>query len=119
MVARINSALGTDVGVRDVFETPTVRALAARIARETAGGEARPAIAGPRRPDAVPLSWAQHRMWLLNQFDPSSPAYNVAMIVRLSGDLDVDALTAALADVVDRHESLRTRYPYGDSDPPR
>ncbi|ELB92048.1 non-ribosomal peptide synthetase, partial [Rhodococcus wratislaviensis IFP 2016] len=77
----------------------------------------RPAIAGPRRPDAVPLSWAQHRMWLLNQFDPSSPAYNVAMIVRLSGDLDVDALTAALADVVDRHESLRTRYPYGDSGP--
>ncbi|UOT02847.1 amino acid adenylation domain-containing protein [Rhodococcus opacus] len=117
VVARINSALGTDVGVRDVFETPTVRALAARIARETAGGEARPAIAVPRRPGPVPLSWAQHRMWLLNQFDPSSPAYNVAMIIRLSGDLDVDALTAALADVVDRHESLCTRYPYGDSGP--
>ncbi|WP_043826400.1 non-ribosomal peptide synthetase [Rhodococcus opacus] len=117
VVARINSALGADVGVRDVFEAPTVRALAARIARETAGGEARPAVAVPRRPDPVPLSWAQHRMWLLNQFDPSSPAYNVAMIVRLSGDLDVDALTAALADVVERHESLRTRYPYGDTGP--
>lgn len=117
VVARINSALGADVGVRDVFEAPTVRALAARIARETAGGEVRPAVAVPRRPGPVPLSWAQHRMWLLNQFDPSSPAYNVAMIVRLSGDLDVDALTAALADVVERHESLRTRYPYGDTGP--
>ncbi|RZL82506.1 MAG: amino acid adenylation domain-containing protein [Rhodococcus sp. (in: high G+C Gram-positive bacteria)] len=117
VVARLGTALGADVGVREIFESPTVRALAARIAREAAGGEARPAAVASRRPDPVPLSWAQRRMWLLNQFDPSSPAYNVAMIVRLSGELDVDALTAALGDVVDRHESLRTRYPYGDAEP--
>ncbi|MBC2639600.1 MULTISPECIES: non-ribosomal peptide synthetase [unclassified Rhodococcus (in: high G+C Gram-positive bacteria)] len=117
VVARLGAAFGADIGVREVFESPTVRALASRVAREAAGGEARPAAVASRRPDSVPLSWAQRRMWLLNQFDPSSPAYNVAMIVRLSGELDVDALTAAVADVVDRHESLRTRYPYGDTEP--
>nr|WP_245814063.1 non-ribosomal peptide synthetase [Rhodococcus marinonascens] len=118
VVSRINAALGTAIGVREVFETSTVRALAARAARAAADGETRPAVvvALPHR-DRVPLSGAQHRMWLLNQIDPSSPAYNVAMIIRLSGELDVAALISAFEDVLERHESLRTWYPYSTSGP--
>ncbi|MCQ4120739.1 non-ribosomal peptide synthetase [Rhodococcus tibetensis] len=115
VVARINAALGSDIGVREVFEAPTVRALAARIGGT--GAAEKPVLTAVQRPDPLPLSWAQHRMWLLNQFDTSSPAYNVAMMVRLSGALDVGALTSALADVVTRQESLRTRYPYGGAGP--
>ncbi|MDV7356861.1 amino acid adenylation domain-containing protein [Rhodococcus oxybenzonivorans] len=115
VVARINAALGASIGVRDVFEAPTVRALAGRI--EGRGAADRPRLTAVQRPDPLPLSWAQHRMWLLNQIDTSSPAYNIAMMVRLSGTLDVDALAAALTDVVIRHETLRTRYPHGVAGP--
>nr|WP_274382432.1 condensation domain-containing protein [Rhodococcus ruber] len=56
-------------------------------------------------------------MWFINQFDPSSPVYNVPLVIRLSGRLDVEALQAAVADVLERHESLRTVYP-SDADGP-
>ena len=68
---------------------------------------------GPR-PERVPLSLAQQRMWFLNRFDPESAVYNIPFAIRLSGELDVDALQAAVDDVVERHESLRTVYPEVD-----
>ncbi|EHK80406.1 Non-ribosomal peptide synthetase, partial [Rhodococcus pyridinivorans AK37] len=73
-------------------------------------------MAGPR-PDPVPLSPAQQRMWFINQFDTTSPAYNIAVALRLSGRLDQAALQHAIGDVVARHESLRTRYPLTDDGP--
>ncbi|TQC39001.1 non-ribosomal peptide synthetase, partial [Rhodococcus sp. WS4] len=110
VVARINSALGVGLGVRELFEAPTVAALAARAAadRHTA---ARPALTAGPRPDRVPLSLAQQRMWIVNQVDTTSPAYNVPIALRLSGALDIEALRAAFGDVVERHEPLRTVYP--------
>ncbi|MFZ2526751.1 MAG: amino acid adenylation domain-containing protein, partial [Rhodococcus sp. (in: high G+C Gram-positive bacteria)] len=60
---------------------------------------------------------AQQRMWVINQLDPTSPAYNIPIALRLTGDLDVDALRAALADVLDRHESLRTVHPSSPQGP--
>ncbi|NMM90070.1 hypothetical protein B2J88_38025, partial [Rhodococcus sp. SRB_17] len=110
VVARINSALGVNIGVRDLFDAPTVVALAARI--ECAGNtSARPALTAGERPDRVPVSLAQQRMWLVNQLDTSSSAYNIPIALRLTGELDTEALRAALTDVVDRHETLRTVYP--------
>ncbi|MDJ0114698.1 condensation domain-containing protein, partial [Rhodococcus erythropolis] len=63
---------------------------------------------------AIPLSPAQSRMWFLNRFEPESSAYNMPVVLRLSGALDVSALGAAVGDLVLRHEVLRTVYPEVD-----
>ncbi|AOD24505.1 non-ribosomal peptide synthetase [Rhodococcus sp. p52] len=117
VVARLNAALGTDAGVRALFEAPTVRALAARILDDH-GGHGRVPLVAADRPERLPLSPAQQRMWFVNQFDTTSAAYNIPLAIRLSGRLDVAALTGAVRDVLDRHESLRTWYP-GDEQGPR
>ncbi|MCW4352546.1 non-ribosomal peptide synthase/polyketide synthase [Hoyosella sp. YIM 151337] len=109
LVARINAALGADVGVRDLFDAPTVAALARRS--ENARGAVRPPLTAGPRPEVVPVSLAQQRMWFINQFDTTSAGYNVPMPIRLTGDIDTAALEQALRDVVERHESLRTVYP--------
>ncbi|MFD1814823.1 non-ribosomal peptide synthase/polyketide synthase, partial [Rhodococcus gannanensis] len=115
VTARLGAAVDALVPVRLLFEASTVEALAARIASLTGGGRTA-LVAGPR-PDLVPLSTAQQRMWFLNRFDPESTAYNLPLALSLSGDLDVAALEAAVADVVGRHESLRTVFPETDSVP--
>ncbi|MBY6568212.1 non-ribosomal peptide synthase/polyketide synthase, partial [Rhodococcus sp. BP-154] len=117
VTARVNSALGTNVSVRALFEAPTVEMLAARTGR-LAAVDSRPALVPMTRPDRIPLSQAQQRMWFINQFDTSSPAYNIPLAVRLTGVVDVDALNAAIADVLVRHESLRTTFP-SDGEAPR
>ena len=122
LVARAREALGADLGVRAVYETPTLGALAARLDALRAQGPApaaAPAIvsAQARRVSAVggerlPLSAAQERLWFLERLRPGSAAYAMPIAYRLSGALDVAALTAALGEVVRRHEVLRTRYAY-------
>ncbi|MEV0294627.1 amino acid adenylation domain-containing protein [Nocardia sp. NPDC050710] len=118
VVARVNAALGSMIALRDLFDAPTVAQLSARIVPAAAGERARFGLARRIRPDRIPLSPAQQRMWVLNQLDPTSPAYNIAVALRLTGDLDTEAMGRALADVVDRHESLRTMYP-ADAEGPR
>ncbi|WP_329413625.1 non-ribosomal peptide synthase/polyketide synthase [Nocardia vinacea] len=111
--ARIGAALGRTVGVRALFESPRVADLAAAVsASDTAA--TRPALVAGARPDRIPLSPAQQRMWFLNQFDQHSVAYNIPVALRLTGALNIAALRAAVADLIGRHESLRTRYPEVD-----
>ena len=105
LIAAINTGLDANLSVRAVFEAPTVARLAPRIGEDT-GGLA-PLVAG-ERPAVVPLSFAQNRLWFLDQLQGPSPVYNMATAVRLGGRLDPEAFGAALADVVGRHESLRT-----------
>ncbi|MFF2552775.1 amino acid adenylation domain-containing protein [Nocardia sp. NPDC058058] len=113
LVARLGAALDTRVPVRTVFETSTVRTLAAFLATlEGTGG--RIALVPQQRPEAIPLSLAQQRMWFVNQLDTANSAYNVPVALRLHGDLDTGALAAAVRDVVGRHETLRTVYPEVD-----
>ncbi|WP_312033990.1 non-ribosomal peptide synthase/polyketide synthase [Rhodococcus sp. 3A] len=117
VAARLGEFSGTGISVRDVFTAPTVAELALRLAEPTAAGGARPVLSAVQRPARIPLSPAQQRMWFINQFDPASPAYNLPLAVRMSGALDVAALSQALDDVVGRHESLRTVFPDTDGGP--
>ncbi|MGV9668847.1 amino acid adenylation domain-containing protein, partial [Nocardia niigatensis] len=115
VVARLGAALDTRVPVRILFDAPSVAALAAALESATGTGR-RALVAGPR-PERIPLSPAQQRMWFLNRFDTESAAYNIPAAVRLTGALDVDALRAAVSDVVARHEILRTIYPETEDGP--
>src|SRR6202008_877681 len=107
LIAAVNTGLDAGLAVRTVFEAPTVARLAPRIG----GGAGRlPRLVAGERPSVVPLSFAQNRLWFLARLRGPSPVYNMGVAVRLGGRLDVEALGAALADVVGRHESLRTLF---------
>ncbi|MFD6897850.1 amino acid adenylation domain-containing protein, partial [Rhodococcus sp. NPDC060086] len=116
LVARLGSALDVRIPVRVLFESSTVHALAAQAEQHT-GSVRRAPLVPQQRPDRVPLSLAQQRMWFLNRFDATSSADNLPVAVRLTGALDVDALQAAVRDLLDRHEVLRTIYPEDDGRP--
>ncbi|MGH3552343.1 MAG: amino acid adenylation domain-containing protein, partial [Mycobacterium sp.] len=107
LIAAINTGLDAGLGVRAVFEAPTVAQLAPRIGADAGR---LPAVRVVPRPAVVPVSFAQSRLWFLDQLQGPSPVYNMAAALRLGGRLDADALGAALADVVARHQSLRTLF---------
>ncbi|WP_245910083.1 non-ribosomal peptide synthetase, partial [Nocardia amikacinitolerans] len=111
VVSRIGAAFGIQLGVRALFETPTVAGIAARAETAGPGEGARPPLVAQQLPARVPLSLAQQRMWFINQFDPTAPTYNLPFVVRLRGHVDIPALKAALNDVMARQESLRTVFP--------
>ncbi|MEV6274031.1 non-ribosomal peptide synthase/polyketide synthase [Nocardia sp. NPDC051832] len=115
VAARLGALIDAHVPARVIFEAPAVGALATRLAE--LAGEGRRALAAGPRPERIPLSLAQQRMWFLNRFDAQSAAYNVPIAVRLTGSLDVGALRLAVADIVARHETLRTVYPQTDNGP--
>ncbi|MEU6670090.1 amino acid adenylation domain-containing protein [Streptomyces sp. NPDC046727] len=116
LVNRIRTVLDTQVEVRALFETPTVAELAARLG-ESAGRprpRLRPAVS---RPERLPLSPGQWRLWFLDRLEGAGAVWNDPMVTRIQGELDLAALRSALRDLVARHESLRTVFAEHDGEP--
>nr|WP_244172052.1 non-ribosomal peptide synthetase [Myxococcus virescens] len=112
-ISRIRGAFGVELPLRDLFEAPTVAALAERVDRWVRAGAG--FAAPPLKPRAgmtsvLPLSFAQQRLWFLEQLAPGSAFYNVPAVVKVSGPLDVAALERSFDALVRRHESLRTTF---------
>jgi amino acid adenylation domain-containing protein len=119
-VSRLRAAFGVEVPLRTLFEAPTVAALAERLEALRLGASG--ASAGPPiQPAAVggpaPTSFAQESLWFLDRLNPGLPTFNVTAAVRVSGPLDPDILTRAFAEIVRRHEALRTTFEVVDGRP--
>ncbi|MEF3306206.1 amino acid adenylation domain-containing protein [Paenibacillus sp. GYB003] len=113
LTIRIRESFGVDVGIGTLFEAPTAAGLAKRLGQAR---NARPPVRPVERAADIPLSFAQQRLWFLYRLEGPSPTYNIPLVARLSGKLEREALRAALADVVMRHEALRTIFPESDGE---
>jgi amino acid adenylation domain-containing protein/FkbM family methyltransferase len=119
MVSRVRETFEVELALARLFEAPTVEGLAEQVEaaqREARGLSAPPLTRRPRQ-GAFPLSFAQQRLWFLHQLDPDTPAYNIPVGVRLRGPLSPAALEGALAEIVRRHETLRTTFVPGPGGP--
>lgn len=97
--------------LRSLFETPTVTGLADRITQDKKGTSSlREGILIETRPEFLPLSFAQERLWLLNQLNPEGAAYTISAAMRVEGILNIAAMEATIAEIIERHENLRTRF---------
>ena len=113
VILRARNAFGVDIPFRTLFEAQTIHSLADRIERlgTATGRRVVPALCPVPRPAEIPLSFAQERLWMLDQMNPGSAAYTIAGGVVLDGELNVSALLESIAEVARRHEVLRTVYP--------
>ncbi|HEY0014807.1 MAG TPA: amino acid adenylation domain-containing protein [Longimicrobium sp.] len=118
VAARLQEVLRVELPLRAFFEAPTVAGVAVQVdalLRDGAGGETPPIAA--LGAETAPLSFAQRRLWFLEQLEPGTGAYNIPTALRLAGEVDVDALGRALAEIVHRHQVLRTTFATVDGEP--
>src|SRR6185436_10750347 len=118
LVSRLNETLGSDLTLKAVFEGPAAADLALRIgSRQPASPVAETVERLPRDGRPLPLSFAQRRLWFLDQLTPGDPFYNVPAAAELLGPLDPAVLARCFAEIVRRHETLRTTFGEADGEP--
>ena len=119
LASRVRQTFGVEVGVRSMFEDATVAGMARKIeeAMRSAEKGAAPPLVRVSRAGGLPLSFAQQRLWFIDQLDPGNAAYNIPGAVKLKGRLDLNALERSVNEVVRRHEALRTRFEVEESKP--
>ncbi|HEX3643951.1 MAG TPA: amino acid adenylation domain-containing protein, partial [Ktedonobacteraceae bacterium] len=112
LMARVREVLQVEVPLRVVFERPTVATFAQGVQEALGKDEGMwvPPLVALERPEAIPLSFAQQRLWFLDQLEPNSTAYLIPSALRLQGDVNLAALQRSLRELVHRHESLRTTF---------
>lgn len=116
LLSRVRAEFGVDISIRDAFDNPTVAGLAEIVDASVAESTTRPPLVPVGEQDHPPLSASQLRQWFIYHFNGASATYNIPFAARIDGPVDVEALRAALRDVLDRHEVLRTTYPmHGES----
>ncbi len=116
LVAQIRATLNKEVALKFLFEYPTIAPLSAHI--DSSVSAVRPAVTVVERSDAMPLSFAQQRLWFIDQFEQgNNAAYNMPVALRVSGQFDVAIARRALSVVIERHEVLRTVYRSTDDEP--
>ncbi len=116
VISRLRAATGVELPVREMFQSPTVEALARAVTAALAAGGAGnagampPAIGRAARDGELPLSFAQERLWFLDRLAPGSAAYHIPVALRAQGALSLPAMAAALDAMTQRHEALRTTF---------
>ena len=111
VVTSIKNTLSRELPLRDLFDNPTVKLVAQRLESiKKSDINLIPALQSSHRRSPLPLSFAQERLWFLEQLGIGGITYNVPWVLQLDGDLDVSALELSIAEIINRHESLRTRF---------
>lgn len=114
IIARVRQVFALQLSIRDLFELPEVRSLARRIDdKRGSGKQSLPSIERAGRENAVPLSFAQERLWFLQQLESGGAAYNIPIALSLRGELNPPWLEKAIAEIIRRHEVLRTTFTPG------
>jgi amino acid adenylation domain-containing protein len=123
LISRIRSSFEIELALRLLFESPTLEGMAGHVEaalRSDAGHQRRlPPIRPVPRDSRLPLSFAQQRMWILDQLEPGGATYNVPAAVELGGPLQLSALEQAIDAIVRRHEVLRTTFRKSDQGDPQ
>lgn len=114
LVSQVRTSFGVELPLRALFESPTVRLLAGHVSKAE---KVRAPLVRQPRPERLPLSYAQQRLWFIDQLQGSSAEYNMPQALRLRGQLDLQALQRAVDTIVDRHESLRTHFAQVEGEP--
>ncbi|HEX7332939.1 MAG TPA: amino acid adenylation domain-containing protein [Pyrinomonadaceae bacterium] len=119
VISRVRQLFEVDLPIHYLFDNPTIAELAVHIdtaLREQAGSSAPPLVPFPRNV-TLPLSFAQQRLWFIDQLIPGNPAYHIPAAVKLHGRLNIAALEQTLSEIIRRHEVLRTTFPTNDGQP--
>ncbi|MEN2989764.1 amino acid adenylation domain-containing protein [Tistrella sp. BH-R2-4] len=117
VVARVRDLLDVMLPVEVLFTAPTVAELAVAVEAARGHGGSLPPLVPAPRDGPVPLSFSQERLWFLDRLEPESRAYHVPRVLRITGPLDLAALEAAFDAMIERHEILRTTFPFRDGQP--
>src|SRR6185503_14758057 len=116
VMSRIRESFMVELPLRELFEHATVAELAARVdeAIRSEVGVSAPPIVAVDHDQPLPLSFAQQRLWFLDQLEPNSGFYNIPSAIKLKGELHVEALKESVSEIVRRHEALRTVFAKAD-----
>ena len=117
LISRVREAMNVELNVRALFDAPTVCAFAAKVDAAGFCGPGLPPLERTSRATELPLSFAQQRLWFLDQLEPGSAFYNVPVVLRLKGELNISALESSFNEVIRRHDILRTNFVAVDGRP--